>query len=237
MGTAPASATNIVWSFPHLATFNFTCFEMAVSALLGGVLQKSSFPALRNITLDLPRETDSATPTPLDGICHFLSAHDLDHASLYAAETDVLELIANTRATSLLIAYPFHVETAARLLRAVKELHLVWPREHDDLGGEVVWPLVERLCTTETGLREVSLEDWAWQGWQWSPGTLHDLERENTLHDLERENMSRLVYYAFLFATKGIRFVDGDGKTLADYMLLDRMSEPVSAGEGNRTRA
>jgi hypothetical protein len=231
---------NFAWNFPHLAEFVLEYASLTLASLVGDLLchSRSNFPALRTIALwDASGiEDNNAEPLALlRGICKFLSAHDLDVVRIMTHGVYLLELISSVRTPSLVLSWPstFHADIAARLPRTVTSLRLGFGFPPAD----GIWPLLESLCASETGLKEVTLlgfwrkdsDTWASKLSQPMFGALDD--------DKKRERVHRVLRFAFLFAMKGIRLADDHGKSIVDYLPLAKLGDPMVGGDPKGDKA
>jgi hypothetical protein len=176
-------------------------------------------------------EDDAGHLRLLRGICLFLSVHDVGEVRIKAQGVYLLDLISNVRtpALTILAAWPtsFHVDTAARLPHNITKLSL----EFDAECSDEIWHLLEGLCASETGLKEVLLPDfWEENTCSWA-AKLRQPRSEDPREDEDRKDVQQVLQFAILFAMKGIRLVDGEGKSIVDYLPLAKLGYSIVGGD------
>jgi hypothetical protein len=210
---------NLSWSFPRLHTLvvDFQCdvFLPIAAHLLGN----SDFPLLEDMTFLADYYCD--TPAGVAGAkeyVRFFTRHFIHKFSLHAPNDITSALLPHIDTVCLEVTL-IDSAVVSHLPRAVTKLHAEGMGFEDDTGefaerAEWTWEGLDLLLHQETGVREVTTDEW-----RGTTSWIDFLNLEN-LNKIGKRSQLQRLRYATLLAAKGIRFVDPQGKTPGEYAGL-----------------
>jgi hypothetical protein len=200
----------VSWKFINLHTLTVKIYDGSFAPVMAKLLGNSDMPSLKNMTFAM-YDPNTGNAEGGQDFEQFFSRHALHHLYLDInpeAESTLVAVLPHIRTVSL-AAPAINVAIVSHLHGTVVKLHLDEIGYHDDPG---IWDGMDLLLEGGTGVQEVTTDDWPKNTDSWL-----DFLNLKTYYDADERSQLKRVKYANLLATKGIRFVDPQGKTLADY--------------------
>jgi hypothetical protein len=202
----------VSWKFIHLHTLSVELYDSTFAPVSAKLLGNSEMPLLKNMTFAVYNSSIDNGDGGQD-FEQFFSRHAFHRLCLNidsGAESTVAVVLPHIRTASLAVPV-LSAAIASHLNGTVATLHL--DRMGYQYEVEDTWAGIDLLLEGRTGVQEVTTDDWAdTDSW------IKFLNLKTSNGDDERSHLKR-VKYANLLATKGIRFVDPQGKTLAEYAV------------------
>jgi hypothetical protein len=185
---------------PLLRTLSLCLARRPSSALLR-FLSRCNFSAVRTLTFECDLVGEGNGPY----IAEFLAKFSLKTACLVPRNNDEAMFVPHLKTDEL--SCPVTPSLPTHLHEQVRTLHL-----DDPIEFGVVQAFFASLLVSSNGVREIYLEDWVWCT-RWTSIGDHDdeMDPDNALARV------RLIQYASALAKKGIRLLDGYGKTVMEY--------------------
>jgi hypothetical protein len=202
----------VSWKFLRLHTLTVKIYGGSFVPVMAKLLGNSDMPSLKNMTFAM-HDYDTGSEDSGQDFEEFFSRHALHHLYLDIypeAESTLVAVLSHIRTVSLAVP-ALNVSIASLLHGTVAKLHLDEIGYHDNPH---IWAGMDLLLEGGTGVQEVTTDDWPKNTSSW----IEFLNLRASNEDVERSHLKR-VKYANLLATKGIRFVDPQGKTLAEYAV------------------
>jgi hypothetical protein len=189
---------------PLLRTLGL-CLSMRPSSALLRFLSRCNFSAVRTLTFECDLVGEGNGPY----IAEFLAKFSLKTASLVPHDNDEAMFVPHLKTDEL--SCPVTPSLLTHLHEQVRTLHL-----YDPIEFHLAQAFFASLLVSSTGVREIYLEDWEWCT-SWTSIGDHDdeMDPDNALARV------RLIQYASALAKKGIRLLDGYGKTVMEYFDQD----------------
>jgi hypothetical protein len=211
-----ADVQNLSWILPNLINLTIDCQWEPYVAGLASLLSNSTFCSLQELRLDMSLDWDGVasetarSDTEGQHFARFFSRHPLRELCLNFykdAENILISILPHVHTLRLEIT-EINAEIISHMSHAIPKLHIMHMNPEYESG---VQDGLQVLLHGETGIREVTTDDWlgeyTWAGFL----QMDDLDEELEIWQ------SRRIKYAALLAGKGIRFTDPQGKIYSDY--------------------
>jgi hypothetical protein len=189
---------------PLLRTLGL-CLSRRPSSALLRFLSRCNFSTVRTLTFECDLVSEGSGPY----IAEFLAKFSLKTACLVPHDNDEAMFVPHLKTDVL--SCPVTPLLPIHLHEQVRTLHLDDPIEFD-----LAKDFFASLLVSSKGVREIYLEHWEWCT-RWTSIGDHDddMDPDNALARV------RLIQYASALAKKGIRLLDGYGKTVTEYFDQD----------------
>jgi hypothetical protein len=213
--TAIVDVPNVSWTLPSLLHLYVVCWDERYLPGVARFLGISHFCMLQEMDLAIysVHTADARFDTGAQHFAQFFSRHPLHQLRLWfldGSEALPRTVLPHICTPHLTLA---HISPAMLSLmpHAVTKLHIQDILGTGEASPKVAFDSFDMLLEGQTGVREVTTDDW------WGTKSWIEFLQAADLGEEEKGWQSRRAHYAALLEAKGIRFTDPQGKTIYDY--------------------